>query len=134
MLEQQNTKTIQDAYAAFGRGDIAALLAMLDDEVVWSALHGSSSKVPTAGDWRGKAGAQEFFQRLGGAATFQAFEPREFIAQGDTVVVLGHYEATVNTNGRKFASDWAMVFTLRNGKVVRFREYADSAAVNAAYL
>jgi ketosteroid isomerase-like protein len=30
-------------------------------------------------------------------------------------------------------SDFAMVFTLRNGKVTHFQEFCDSAAINAAY-
>jgi ketosteroid isomerase-like protein len=134
VLEQENTKIIQDAYTAFGRGDIAALLDILDDEVLWSPLLGASPKIATAGDWRGKAGVQEFFQRLGGECSYQMFEPREFIAQGETVVALGRFEGTANATGRKFASDWAMVFSLRNGKITRFREYADSSAVNEAFV
>ncbi len=133
MLEQQNTKLIQDAYAAFGRGDIPTLLGYLDDSIVWSAIHGASPAMPTSGVWQGKTRVAEFFQKLAGEQTFHAFEPREFIAQGDTVVVLGHYESTFTHNGKKFASDWVMVFTVSNGKITRFREYADSAALNAAF-
>src|SRR5688572_20418049 len=48
------------------------------------------------------------------------------------VVALGHYTATTPI-GKKFDSDFAMVFTLRNGKVTEFQEFTDSAAVNAAY-
>ena len=29
--------------------------------------------------------------------------------------------------------DFAMVFTLKDGKVIRFREFTDSAAINAAF-
>jgi len=35
--------------------------------------------------------------------------------------------------GGSFDSDFAMVFTLRDGKVVRFQEFSESAAINAAY-
>jgi uncharacterized protein len=63
---------------------------------------------------------------------FSAFDPKEFVASGDKVVALGHYTATTPTGG-SFDSDFAMVFTLRNGKVVRFQEFSDSAAINAAY-
>ncbi|MEO5923256.1 MAG: nuclear transport factor 2 family protein [Bryobacteraceae bacterium] len=134
MLEQQNTKLVQDAYGAFGRGDIAALLGYLDDSIVWETIHGASPKIPTASKpWLGKSGVAEFFQVLAGEQTFQSFEPREFVAQGDTVVVLGHYESTITHNGKKYASDWVMVFTVSNGKITRFREYADSSALNAAF-
>ena len=59
--------------------------------------------------------------------TLEAFEPRQFIAQEDTVVVLGSYRGTARETGRRFATEWAQVFTLREGKVTKFREYADTA-------
>jgi len=48
------------------------------------------------------------------------FEPKEFIATGDKVVALGHYRAPTPIK-KSFDSDFAMVFTLRNGKVTRFQ-------------
>jgi hypothetical protein len=70
---------------------------------------------------------------LAETVAFERFEPREFIAQRDRVAVLGHYKGTALSTGRSVESDWVMVFTRRDGKVVQFREYADSAAINAAY-
>ena len=64
--------------------------------------------------------------------TFEVFEPREFVAQGDKVVVLGYYKARTAA-GRPFASDWVMIFTVANGKVARFQEFTDVAALNAAF-
>ena len=81
----------------------------------------------------GKAAVAEFFTTLSKSLAFSRFEPREYIAQDDKVVALGHYEGTALPTGRTVNSDWVMVFTLRNGKVIQFREYADSAGVNAAY-
>jgi hypothetical protein len=43
-----------------------------------------------------------------------------------------HYKATTPIK-KGFDSDFAMVFTLRNGKVTHFQEFCDSAAINAAY-
>jgi ketosteroid isomerase-like protein len=61
------------------------------------------------------------------------FEPQEFIADENQVVVLGHYAWRVRSTGRKYESDWAHVFTVRGGRIVRFREYTDTAAATAAY-
>lgn len=132
MQEAQNTKVVQDAYAAFGRGDIPALLSTLADDIVWTGVYGTGPHVPTAGERRGKAAVAEFFKQVAENITFSRFEPKEFVATGDKVVALGHYTATTPTK-RGFDSDFAMVFTLRNGKVVRFQEFCDSAAINAAY-
>jgi hypothetical protein len=131
MDETRNTKLVQDAYAAFGRGDIPALLALLDPGVEWTAIVGS--RIPTSGTRHGRDGVKEFFQQLGASIDFERFEPREFIAQGDKVVTLGHYTGRSKATGRSFDSDWVMVFTVRNGLLTRFMEFADSAGFNEAF-
>ncbi len=132
MHEARNAKTVQDAYAAFGRGDIKGVLDTLDDQVTWKPITGAGPQVPHAGERHGKDQVTEFFAILGRSLTFERFEPRDFIAQGDRVVVLGSYRGR-SRNGKTFESEWAMVFTLRNGKVVYFQEFTDSAAINAAF-
>lgn len=132
MQEAQNTKVVQEAYAAFGRGDVQSILDSLDDSVVWLGVYGAGPQVPTSGERRGKAAVAAFFKQVAEHVNFSKFEPKEFVATGDKVVALGHYTATTSI-GKSFDSDFAMVFTLRNGKVVRFQEFTDSAAVNASY-
>jgi ketosteroid isomerase-like protein len=132
MQETRNTKVVQDAYAAFGKGDIETLLGFLDEAIVWQPIVGAGSHVPQAGDRRGKASVGEFFKIVSESVDFLRFEPKEFVAQGDKVVALGHYTGKAPT-GRSFDSDFVMVFTVRNGKVVQFQEFSDSAAINAAY-
>jgi uncharacterized protein len=132
MQEAQNTKVVQDAYAAFGRGDVQSILDKLDDSIVWKGVYGAGPHVPTAGERRGKPAVAEFFKQVAANVNFSTFDPKEFVATGDKVVALGHYTATTPI-GKKFDSDFAMVFTLRNGKVVAFQEFTNSAAVNAAY-
>jgi ketosteroid isomerase-like protein len=127
-----NTQIVRDAYAAFLRGDVAALLELLDDHVVWKPITGAAPYVPTGGERRGKASVGEFFQTLGQTITFEQFEPRQYVAEGDTVVALGHYRATTST-GKSFESDWVMVFTIRNDKIASFQEFTDVAAINDAF-
>lgn len=131
MNETNNTKIVQDAYTAFGRGDIPALIAILDPAVEWTAVVGS--RTPTSGTRHGRDGVVEFFQQLAASTEFDRFAPKEFIAQGDKVVVLGHYTGRSKATGRSMASDWVMVFTLRNGLVTQFMEFADSAGINATF-
>jgi len=132
MQEAQNTKIVKDAYEAFGRGDVQTLLGYFDDAILWKPVHGAGRHVPTAGERRGKAAVGEFFKIVSEQVNFLRFEPKEFVAQGDKVVAIGHYVAKAPT-GRGFESDFVMVFTLRDGKVVEFQEFSDSAAINAAY-
>jgi ketosteroid isomerase-like protein len=133
MNEKQNTQVVQDAYAAFGRGDITALLGYMTDDVQWQPVIGTASHVPFSGERRGTNEVAEFFRQVAATEDFQQFEPREFVAQGDKVVAIGHYRAVTKPTGRGFESDFVMVFTLRDGKVARFQEFTDSAAINAAF-
>lgn len=132
MREAQNTKVVQDAYAAFGHGDIQTLLTYFADDIVWTAVYGTGSHVPTSGERRGKTAVAEFLKQVADNVHFSRFEPKEFVATGDKVVALGHYMATTPIK-KGFDSDFAMVFTLRNGKVTHFQEFCNSAAINAAY-
>ena len=133
MQEAQNTKVVQDAYAAFGRGDIPTLLGYMTDDIHWQPVIGTGRHVPFSGERKGKASVAEFFKQVAESEDFQQFEPREFVAQGDKVVTIGHYRAVTKATGKSFESDFVMVFTLRGGKVATFREFTDSAGINAAF-
>ena len=131
MTPEENTEIVKRAYAAFKSGDMEALMRTYADDISWE-FYGPST-IPTAGTRKGLAGVREFFATVDSAMTAQSFEPREYIAQGDQVVVLGDYSWKIKSTGRTFTSNWAHVSTLKNGKVVRFREYTDTAASAAAF-
>ncbi len=133
MSEAQNTQTVKDAYAAFGSGDVHGILALLDESVEWEGVKGTEGVLPQSGLRKGKAAVGEFFQLLGSTIDFQVFEPKQFVAQGDAVVALGRYKATVKATKKTIEADWVMVFDFRAGKVARFREFADSAQAIRAY-
>jgi ketosteroid isomerase-like protein len=132
-MEEQNTRIVQEAYAAFQRADIPGVLSTLDDTVEWHAVIGTEGVVPTSGLRKGRSGVGQFFQQLADSIAFDSFEPREFIAQGEQVVVVGHYKGRAKATGRPWDADWVMIFTIRNGKIVRFREYTDTRQLTAAF-
>ncbi len=131
MSDKTNTAVVQQAYAAFGQGDIPALLSLLTDDVEWS-LPGPSV-IPWAGTRHGHEGVTEFFSLIGETLEFERFEPREFVAQGNTVVVLGYERSLVKPTGYAFEQEWAHVFTLRDGKIARGRFIEDTAAQAVAF-
>jgi ketosteroid isomerase-like protein len=131
MAEQDNVQVVKDAYAAFGRGDIPAVVNACAPEVEWTIPGGAG--IPVAGTFHGRKGVAEFFQALGENQTARQFEPREFIAQGDKVAVLGHYQWLIERTGKRYESDWVHVFTIRERSVMRFQEYSDTAAEAEAY-
>ena len=130
MVEQENSETIKNLYAAFGRGDVPSVLDAFSDDVVF-VLPGPAD-IPMSGTYRGKQAVQAWFGTLVGTLDFH-LEPREFIAQGDKVVALVYREGTVRRNGRTFAVRDAHVFTLRDGKITHHEAIEDTATIVAAY-
>ena len=131
MSEQENTAVVQQAYNNFKTGNIQALLELLPDNVTWQLPE--IEGVPFAGKRTGRASVGEFFQGVELNQETLEFEPREFIAQGEKVVALGHYRWRVKTTGREYDSDFAHVFTVRDGNIVAFEEYMDTAGAARAY-
>jgi ketosteroid isomerase-like protein len=131
MSEQENLKVVQSLFECFGRGDVPGLLRLLDEDVDWH-IKGPAS-VPYFGPRRGHEGALDFFGKLGASVEFERFAPEDFIAGGDKVVVTGGERGRVRATGKSFEIEWALVFTLRDGKITRFRSYEDTAAVAEAF-
>jgi len=131
MSDQTNVDVVQQAYATFGRGDIPALLSLLTDDVEWSQY--GPSVIPFAGTRRGREGVAEFFSLIGETLEFEQFVLREFVTQGDTVVVLGYERSLVKPTGRTFEQEWVHVYTLSNGKIAKVRLFEDTAAQVVAF-
>lgn len=75
---------------------------------------------------------QGAFVRLGTEWDGFSAVPEEFIVQSDTVVALGRYSGTYKSTGRRFTAPFAHVGRLHRGKVVRFRQFTDTAVVDRA--
>ena len=123
---------VHEVYAAFGRGDIAGLLEMLTEDVVW-VVEGRASDYPTFGTRHGRDGALGFFRALGECEDITTFEPQSFHPSGDTVWVQGRIGLKLKTNGKALDYAWAHVFTIRGGKVAAFKDFYDTALVVEAW-
>jgi hypothetical protein len=131
MGEKENVQMVQQAYAAFGRGDIPAILNMVanNSEVTHQ---GPENNLPWARPYRGREGWGQFFKDLAETLEPLRFEPQSYVSQGDRVVAFGIFRARVKSTGRTFEEMWAMDWVVRNGQAVSCRVYEDTAAVVAA--
>lgn len=133
MSEAQNTQVVKDCYAAFLRGDVNSILSNLDENVQWQAVIGTEGVLKSAGLRKGRAAMGGFFSDVASTVQFDRFEPREYVAQGDLVVAIGHYTGKSIETTRSFDQDWVMIFRFANGKIVDFKEFTDSAALVRAF-
>jgi len=131
MNEQQNLEVVRAVYAAFARGDVEGILARLDSDVSWRTPGGPD--LPTGGLRHGIPAVREFFPLLLNTFDLAEFQPRDFLASGDKVVVLGTSREGPKGSGRLVDFRWVHVFTFRNGRIVAFEEPADVSELVAEF-
>ena len=131
MSTQDNLTILQGLYSAFAQGDIPGILNVLADDVEFHEPPGGAP--PFTGIYRGRDGAGRFFQEMVGAVDVLMLEPQEFVAQGDTVVVLGHYRFRPKATGVPYDTDWAMVWWFEGGKIRKFQVHYDTATERLAF-
>jgi ketosteroid isomerase-like protein len=131
-INQTNTELVQRLYQMVQAGDVPSLLNLLAEDVLWEVPE--IANVPFAGIWRGRQQVGEFFSRMAQAQDVVAFEPEEFTAQGDTVVVLGRFTMHVKATDKLSRAAWAHIWRVEGGKITFMREYVDTFAVSRAYM
>ncbi|SNT09211.1 hypothetical protein SAMN06265795_113105 [Noviherbaspirillum humi] len=131
MNEQANTALVKQCYDDFLKGDLHHLLSCLAENIVWEIP--TVDNIPFSGTRHGRDEVASFFTELSDAQTPRQFEPREYIAQDDKVVVLGHYAWEIMATGSEWNADWAHLWTIQNGRVIGFREYGDTLAESTAF-
>jgi ketosteroid isomerase-like protein len=128
-----NLAMIQGIYAAFGRGDVGAIIDRVTDDVQWE--YGvNATDVPWLQPRRGKDGARDFFATLA-ALDIHRFAVKRLLEDGDLVVAVVDLDATVKATGRRIVEEDEVHLWYFNhaGEVVRFRHRVDTHQHWAAY-
>lgn len=123
-MSQQDVETIKGAYEAFGRQDIPGLMEAFADDIDWY----TPETLPWGGTFKGKEEVGGFFAGLAEKLEDLRAEPDEFLDAGDRVVVTGTHFGRLK-GGRDFEARWVMLWTMRDGRAVSFREVVDTAAI-----
>ena len=130
-MSAENVSLVKGIYAAFGTGDIPAVIAAMSPAIVWN----EAENFPYA-DGNPYVGAEAIlggvFARL--ASEWDGFhvEPEQFLDAGATVVVPGRYAGTFRGTGRSMNPQAAHIWTIADGKVAGFQQLVDTLAVARA--
>ena len=130
MSAEDNVKTIQGMYEAFGRGDVEAILAGVTDDVDW-ATEAAGTAAPWWGPRHGHAEVIDFFTAFGTTMEVGEFTPKSFAANDDEVFSVVRFVATARTTGRTASMDLHHYFRFEDGKVAYYRGTEDTAQVEA---
>ncbi|MGI8883734.1 MAG: nuclear transport factor 2 family protein [Pyrinomonadaceae bacterium] len=124
-----NKQIIENGYKCFEAGDIPGLLGTFDENIEWTEAEG----FPYGGTYTGaNAIVENVFMKLGGEWEGFSAVPDEILDAGDNIVALGHYSGKYNATGKSMKVPFAHIWTLSNGKIIKFVQYTDTLKVSEA--
>lgn len=130
MNTQEHKQLITEGYKLFQAGDIAKLLDLYHDDAEW--VGPESEYLAYAGCFHGKRGIAEFFSKLDATVQALSMQPKQMIAEGDTVVVIGDSTWQARNTGRQYDNPFVHIFKIRDGKVAQFSSYHDNGPAERA--
>jgi ketosteroid isomerase-like protein len=130
MSADANIKTITAVYEAFGRGDVAAILDAVTDDVDWAA-EAASSAAPWYGVRHGRDAVAAFFSDFGSTMEVEEFTPVSFAANDSDVLTVVRFRSRSRATGKSEEMNLHHWFTFRDGKIAHYRGSEDTAQTEA---
>jgi len=120
-----NVGLVERSYIAFERDDLDAVLADMHPDIEWHQAQG----LPHGGLYHGVDEVRKnIFEPLDEAwwSEFSA-TPDEFLDAGSEIVVLGRYRGVAKETGKRLDVPFVHIWTVEDGRAVRFRQFLDTA-------
>jgi ketosteroid isomerase-like protein len=118
---------VRELYAKLSEGDAPGALALMTDDIEW---------IPMMDYHLDGRGPQKVLEGmlLPALAEWETFilAPSEFLIEGTRVVSIGRFRSKHRSTGKLAEVDYAHVWEVREGKISRFRQYIDTALIEAA--
>ena len=124
-MSQENLGVVKGIYRAFEDGDVQAVFARFDPSVEWLAAENSPAarSRPCRGVDEVRDGV---FKLIAEEFPGLAMSVNEWLDAGERIVVLGIYAGERKVTGKRFRAQFAHIWTVAAGKVVRFQQYTDT--------
>lgn len=132
MGADDNIRTVNVIYEAFGRGDLDTILDAVSDDVDW-AVDTASTVGPWYGPRTGRAGVTTFFEAFGETMEVQEFTPQTFAANETEVLTIVRCRAKVRATGQEVDMNLHHYFRFQGGKIAYYRGTEDTAQIEAAF-
>lgn len=112
-------------YDAYARRDFDRVAAIIHDDIDW-VIYGPVEVFPFAGAQKGRTAV---LKALGGIAErfdLQRYEPEIVIADGDRAAVMSNVSFVQRSSGRTMRFRLANFLRFKDGKLIEFREFANT--------
>jgi ketosteroid isomerase-like protein len=114
-MSQDNVEVVRRGHEAFERGDLTAMLELLDHEVVSYV----AAPLPDPGEYHGPEGLLQMFANWTEGFDEYVQRAEEYIEAGDHVIAGVYQRGTGTQSGVPVERRFWFLHTLRKGKLVR---------------
>src|SRR5215207_5890139 len=122
-MSQESVEVVRDSVRAFAEGGLAAMAQFWAADIDWRAMEGALDDV---GEIRGPAALRAYYQDWIDTFDDIAVVAEELRDAGDgRVVATQHVTGRAKASGVETELRYAVVYTVREGQIVRGREYID---------
>ena len=122
---------IEQFYENLQSGNFEGAMGLMSDSI--EIIFYGPPEIPMTGTYLGKDGIARFFDILGQNIELYEFVPTEFIAEGNQVAVIGRERSKVRNTGKVFDVNWVQVWDVENNKIMRLRDFFDTASMVSAF-
>jgi uncharacterized protein len=131
MSAKDNLGIVKKVFEAYGNEDVETGLKFMSDDI--ELQHPMPQETWS---WAGKQSGKEkmvaFYAGLAEIVDFQIFETLEYIADGDKVAVITHEKNRFKSTGKSFEHEFIQLLTLKDGKIIQWRIFEDTAPIRKA--
>ncbi|MFL5857723.1 MAG: nuclear transport factor 2 family protein [Solirubrobacteraceae bacterium] len=130
-MPSDNVQQIEAIYAAFARGDVAAVIDAVDADVEWV----TPPTLPwSRGIYRGRAELGEYFHSFASALEDPEVHAHELHAlPGGRVIALGVERGRARSTGTTFEARFVHLWNVHEGGVSAMQGLIDTAAIQSAF-
>jgi ketosteroid isomerase-like protein len=126
-----NVDVARSLYEAFGRGDVDALVALLDPQVEWELV--GPGEIPYFGAYRGPQEVRRFFGLLADHCEVEEFEVFSLIETERGALAEGRERGRFAAHARTYEMRWCHVLEIDRGRIRRFTDHLDTAPMIEAW-
>jgi ketosteroid isomerase-like protein len=113
---------VDQLFKAFGTGDLNGIRNSLADEAEW-IVSGDPKLMPWAGVYKGPDAVLKLMSNNSGSTENLKITIKWSVSEGDKVIMLINEQATVGQTGKFYEVDSVHIYTVKDGKIIRFENH-----------
>jgi ketosteroid isomerase-like protein len=124
-MSRENITVIRGMYESFSTGDVTSVLGQMHQHIEWREAENFiyADRSPYRGP---QAVLEGVFMRLASEWADFKVMPEEWLDAGNHIVVLGTYSGRHKESGKEVRAQFAHIWGVTHGRVVRFQQYTDT--------